>query len=90
MFYNWASDPEVTKYLTWPAYTGMEDARKITALWAEENKDLRKYQWAIVPKELAEPIGSISAKTGAFHAVCSTKTDIYQLIFQDLKGLYDI
>lgn len=62
MFYNWASDPEVTKYLTWPAYTGMEDARKITALWAEENKDLRKYQWAIVPKELAEPIGSISAK----------------------------
>ena len=62
MFRNWAGDPEVTKYLTWPAYTGMEDARKITALWAEENKDLRKYQWAIVPKELAEPIGSISAK----------------------------
>lgn len=30
------------------------------------------------------------AKAGAFYAVCSTKTDIHQLIFQDLRMLYDI
>lgn len=30
------------------------------------------------------------ARMGAFHAVCSTETDIYQLIFQDLRMLYDI
>ena len=29
-------------------------------------------------------------KAGAFYAVCSTNTDIYQLIFQDLRMLYDI
>ena len=29
-------------------------------------------------------------KAGAFYAVCSTGTDIYQLIFQDLRMLYDI
>ena len=27
---------------------------------------------------------------GAFYAVCSTGTDIYRLIFQDLRMLYDI
>lgn len=30
------------------------------------------------------------ARMGAVHAVCSTETDIYQLIFRDLRILYDI
>lgn len=30
------------------------------------------------------------AKRGAFYGLCNTKTDIYQLIFQDLRMLYDI
>ena len=30
------------------------------------------------------------ARTGAFYAVCSTETDFHQLIFQDLRMLYDI
>ncbi len=30
------------------------------------------------------------ARTGAFFSVCSTETDIHQLIFQDLRMLYDI
>ncbi len=30
------------------------------------------------------------ARAGAFYAVCSTETDFYQLIFQDLRMLYDI
>lgn len=29
------------------------------------------------------------ARRGAFYAVCSTETDIYQLIFQELRKLYD-
>lgn len=29
------------------------------------------------------------ARVGAFYAVCSTETDIYQLIFQELRALYD-
>ena len=30
------------------------------------------------------------ARTGAFYSVCSTETDFHQLIFQDLRMLYDI
>ncbi|MBQ5656302.1 MAG: GNAT family N-acetyltransferase, partial [Bacteroidaceae bacterium] len=29
MFRNWAADPEVTKYLTWPTYEKVETAYQI-------------------------------------------------------------
>ena len=60
MFRNWASDPEVTKYLTWPTYEKVETAYQILDLWTEEYKKPDYYQWMIVLKELGEPIGSIS------------------------------
>ena len=60
MFRNWASDPEVTKYLTWPTYEKVETAHQILDLWASEYEKPNYYQWMIVMKELGEPIGSIS------------------------------
>ena len=60
MFRNWASDPEVTKYLTWPTYEKVETAYQILDLWAGEYEKPDYYQWMIVLKELDEPIGSIS------------------------------
>ena len=60
MFRNWASDPEVTKYLTWPTYEKVETAYQILDLWASEYEKSDYYQWMIVLKELGEPIGSIS------------------------------
>ena len=60
MFRNWASDSEVTKYLTWPTYEKVETAHQILDLWASEYEKPNYYQWMIVLKELGEPIGSIS------------------------------
>jgi ribosomal-protein-alanine N-acetyltransferase len=60
MFRNWASDPEVTKYLTWPTYEKVETAHQILKLWTEEYQNPDYYQWMIVLKEFGEPIGSIS------------------------------
>ena len=60
MFRNWASDPDVTKYLTWPTYEKVETAYQILDLWASEYEKPDYYQWIIVLKELGEPIGSIS------------------------------
>ena len=60
MFRNWASDPDVTKYLTWPTYEKVETAYQILDLWASEYEKPDYYQWMIVLKELGEPIGSIS------------------------------
>ena len=33
MFYNWANDPEVTKYLTWPAHESVDTTETILKEW---------------------------------------------------------
>lgn len=60
MFRNWASDPEVTKYLTWPAHADVEISKLVLADWVSHYGEADYYQWAIVPKELGQPIGSIA------------------------------
>ena len=60
MFRNWASDPEVTRFLTWQPHASPELTRSLTAQWAEAAGDRRVYQWAIVSKAQGEPIGSLS------------------------------
>ena len=60
MFDNWASDPAVTKFLSWPTYRSVEDAHSILNVWLESYGKPDFYQWAIVLKELNQPIGSIS------------------------------
>ena len=61
MYRNWASDEEVTRFLTWPTHRGPGDSEAVLRKWEAAYADERFYQWAIVPKESGEPIGSISA-----------------------------
>ncbi len=61
MYHNWASDGEVTKYLTWAAHSDIETTRKVLKLWLAGYEKPAFYQWAIVPKNFGEPIGTISA-----------------------------
>ena len=60
MYHNWASDPEVTKYLTWPSHSSLEVSRRILEDWVEANAQIDRYHWMIVLKELGQPIGSIT------------------------------
>ena len=60
MFRNWASDPEVTKYLTWPTHSTVDISKRVLDSWIKEYKKEDYYQWIIVLKELGQPIGSIS------------------------------
>ena len=60
MYDNWASDPEVTKFLSWSAYSSIEDACAILKIWLKSYERPDFYQWAIVEKKLGQPIGSIS------------------------------
>lgn len=59
MFSNWASDPDVTKFLMWPPHSDVEVSRSVLRGWIDNYIDDGYYQWAIVPKETGEPIGSI-------------------------------
>ena len=58
MYRNWASDSEVTRFLTWPTHTSEDVSRTILENWLKEYDRDDYYQWAIVFE--GEPIGSIS------------------------------
>ena len=61
MFHNWANDPDVTKYLTWPSHENMNVTRSIVTSWVESYHKEDYYHWMIVLKETGEPIGSLLA-----------------------------
>ena len=60
MFRNWASDPEVTKFLTWPAHSNIAVSEMVIGSWLQEYEKDSYYQWMIEFKEIGRPIGSIS------------------------------
>ena len=60
MYKNWASDDEVTKYLTWPTHADVNVTRMIIEEWVQKYNDLDFYHWAVELREIGEPIGSLS------------------------------
>ena len=60
MFKNWASDPEVTKYLTWPTHDGEEVTRRIIDDWVNSYARSDVYHWGIVLRETGELFADIS------------------------------
>ena len=61
MFKNWASDPEVTRFLTWPTHTGVDVTREVIASWLPHYAEDNYYHWTITLKcNGDEPIGDIA------------------------------
>ena len=62
MFDNWASDAEVTKYLTWPPHSDADATGKLLTQWIDSYEKENYYHWAIVLKSNGDyPIGSLLA-----------------------------
>lgn len=61
IFDNYASNKNVTKYLTWEAHKNILVTKKILKTWLESYENLDFYHWAINLKFFDKnPIGSIS------------------------------
>lgn len=61
VYSNWASDSEVTEFLRWPAHTHIGMTMQVLDRWISDYAHSDFYHWAIVPDDLGEPVGSISA-----------------------------
>lgn len=59
MFANWAKDPEVTQFLTWPAHENVKVTEHLLEIWEKESENKENYNWAIELKKMEQPIGSI-------------------------------
>ena len=60
MFDNWASNPNVTKFMTWPTHSDVEITKTVINYWIKNYENFTYYQWGIVLKETNELVGSIS------------------------------
>ena len=61
VYSNWASDSEVTEFLRWPAHTHIGMTMQVLDRWISDYARSDFYHWTIVPDDLGEPVGSISA-----------------------------
>ena len=59
MFYGWASDEEVTKYLTWNTHENIETTKYVLDLWIKEYEQPERLNFAIVLKSENKLIGGI-------------------------------
>ena len=60
MFSNWASDPEVTRFLTWPTHKSTDVTRMVLGSWIPQYADGGFFNWAIEWKETGRVIGNIA------------------------------
>ena len=62
MFHNWASDSEVTKFLSWQAHSDITVSESVMKMWVDSYTSNEIYHWGIVLKGSADGvIGSIAA-----------------------------
>ncbi len=59
MFSNWANDPEVVKYLTWPIHKNIEITRSIIQSWVNQYQDPKTIRFGITLKDTGELVGGI-------------------------------
>jgi len=67
MFENYASDDEVTRYLTWQPYKSVDETRDWILGLIDSYEGDENYLWAIVLKDSDTLIGSIGIKITATH-----------------------
>ena len=60
MYANWASDPEVTRYLRWEPHKNAAETRELLTAWASLYPNPDYYQWAMVEKATGQVFGSLS------------------------------
>ena len=65
MYANWASDPEVTRWLRWEPHKSEAETRELLSAWALLYPNLDYYQWAMVEKATGQVFGTISVFTSS-------------------------
>ncbi len=60
MYNNWTSDPEVAKFMPWPAHSDVNVTRELLTEWVSYYEDGGTYNWGITLKGDDHVIGNIA------------------------------
>lgn len=78
MFYGWANDPEVTRYLNWNTHESIEETEEILSRWIREYEKPERLNFAIELRETQQLIGGIDV-VGYLNGVSGTPVIGYNL-----------
>ncbi len=71
MLINWASDTEVTKYLSWEPHKSIDITNQVISVWIDDYEKDHTYNWCIVLKSTGKVIGHISVvQLNNLHETC--------------------
>ena len=65
MYQNWASDPEVTRWLRWEPHKSPAETHELLAAWALLYPNGDYYEWGIVEKTTGQVFGTIGIFTSS-------------------------
>ncbi len=75
MFDNWASDDDVMRYLKSSTHQSIQETKEAIGRWVKDYDKGEEYFWAIVVKDINEPIG---------HFVLRKPLDVLTLFYHDM------
>jgi [ribosomal protein S5]-alanine N-acetyltransferase len=71
MFSNWASDTEVTKFLSWEPHNSIDVTKQVISDWINDYDKDNTYNWCIVLRDSGKVIGLISVvQLSNMHEMC--------------------
>ncbi len=74
MYENWATDADVTKYLTWSPHANIQVTQDLINGWIQEGKEQETfYQLVIELKDTHELIGSLTCFNNNYIGYCLSK-----------------
>lgn len=75
VYENWAKDPHVTKFLSWPAHVDPGLTRQILLEWIESYLKPDFYQWSITLKDCPETRSELSAQSRLMRSLRAFPSD---------------
>ncbi len=66
MYNNWASNPNVSKYVTWSPHKDVNDTKKLLEEWIKNYDEIDTYKWVVEIKDTKEIMGSIDVVSKKF------------------------
>lgn len=70
VFANWASDPEATRFMTWPTHQSLANSKDYIDFAMEQYARAAGCEWAITIKASGEVIGSLGVSVKNERALC--------------------
>lgn len=60
MYNNWASDDEVSQYVTWPTHANLQETQELLASWVKAYQEDDFYTWGMEIKATGQLIGTFA------------------------------